>query len=91
VQKEEEEMAQPKGDAQYPYPNGWVVNVWFPTSKLYNVEVLTPSKHPLHLGGPGLPVLGPLTESKAAVILFRVSRLSSTDSDEQASAKILSE
>ena len=80
-----------KGDARYSYRNGWAANVWFLQSNLHNLEVLNPHGHALELAGPCLSRLGPLKESIAALILFRVSRLLSTDSDEHALATILSE
>ena len=79
------------GDAQQSYQNGWGANVWFLGSNLHNVEVLTPSGHPLELGGLGRTVLGPLSESSAALILFRVSRLAPTEPDAQAKAQLLAE
>jgi len=80
-----------KIDAQYPYPNGWTVNVEFLPSNLHNIEVVTPRGHALELRDPGLTALGPLKESIAALYMWRVRRLSGTDTDEQAKSNLLAE
>jgi hypothetical protein len=75
-------------DTQFSKPNGWMVQVWFPTPKMHGVRVINPAGRPIPLAGPGQFELGGLNEPKVAELLLRVGQLSPTDSDAEAIAKI---
>jgi hypothetical protein len=81
-------MERLNGDKQFPNPNGWETHVWYLEGSSYNVEVLSPGGHPLHLYGPGKAVLGPLTKHTLEKVLAQVSQLQPTDSDREAADKI---
>jgi hypothetical protein len=75
-------------DVQFPKSSGWVVKVWFSTPEMHSAQVVNPSGQPIPLTGSGQRVLHGLSQAKMVNLLVRVGKLLSTDSDDDARAKI---